>query len=148
MPLGQKWPRPGVTKFTWAYVGKTLKTLFLSETILPRALIFGMYHHLVNLYQVCSRYPWGQKCPAPGATCFTKAYIRKNMDQIFFSETIWHRALIFSMQHHLVDLYQVCLNYGLAAKKCPRPGVTCFTYSYNKRNVKKSCCLISQGLQP
>ena len=27
---------------------------FLSETIRPRALIFDMKHHLVDLYQVCS----------------------------------------------------------------------------------------------
>ena len=40
----------------------------LSETTRPRALIFGMLHHLVDLYQVCSNYS-----PAPGVTYFTKA---------------------------------------------------------------------------
>ena len=30
--------------------------IFLSKTIRPRALIFGMKHHLVDLYQVCSNY--------------------------------------------------------------------------------------------
>ena len=28
--------------------------IFLSETTRPRALIFGMKHHLVDLHQVCS----------------------------------------------------------------------------------------------
>ena len=44
----------------------------LSEAIRPRALIFGMYYHLVDLYQVCSNYSPGAKTgPAPGVTCFT-----------------------------------------------------------------------------
>ena len=53
---------------------------FLSETIWSRVLIFGMYHHLVDLYQVCSNYaPLSKNDPAPGVTCFTWAYIVKNM---------------------------------------------------------------------
>ena len=41
--------------------------IFLSETKRPRALIFGMKHHLVDIYQVCSDYaPWGQKWACPG----------------------------------------------------------------------------------
>ena len=48
--------------------------IFLSETTGPRALIFGMYHHLVDLYQVCSnKAPGVKNGPAPGVTCFTKA---------------------------------------------------------------------------
>ena len=40
---------------------------FLSETIWPRVLIFGMYHHLVDLYQVCSNYaPGAKKGPTGG----------------------------------------------------------------------------------
>ena len=37
--------------------------------------------------------------------------------------------LIFGIQHHLVDLYQVCLNYSPRAKNGPGGwgGVTCFT---------------------
>ena len=46
--------------------------IFLSETIRPRALIFGMYYHLVDLYQVCSNYaPWANNGLAPGVICFT-----------------------------------------------------------------------------
>ena len=41
--------------------------IFLSETIRHRALIFGMYHDLVDLYQVCSNYATGAKIgPTPG----------------------------------------------------------------------------------
>ena len=69
---GQKWPLPRVTCFTQAYIGRNMKqTIFLSETTMPRALIFGMKHHLVNLYQVCSNYISGAKNFLPqGVTCF------------------------------------------------------------------------------
>ena len=43
----------------------------LIETIRPRVLIFGIYtkHHLVDLYQVCSKYAPGAKSgPIPGFT--------------------------------------------------------------------------------
>ena len=44
--------------------------IFLFETTRPRALIFGMWYHLV--YQVCSKYsPGANNGPAPGVTCFT-----------------------------------------------------------------------------
>ena len=40
---------------------KCLTKIFMSETIGPRALIFGVYHHLVDLYQFCSNYtPWAK----------------------------------------------------------------------------------------
>ena len=43
--------------------------IFLSETIRPRDLIFGMYHDLVDLYPVCSNYAPGAKIdPTPGVT--------------------------------------------------------------------------------
>ena len=43
-----------------------------SETRRPRSLIFGMWLHLVDLYQSCSNYSPGIKnSPAPGVTCFT-----------------------------------------------------------------------------
>ena len=56
--------------------------IFLSETTRPSALIFGMKQHLVNFYQVCSNYTSGAKNgPAPGVTCFTKAYIGSNIEK-------------------------------------------------------------------
>ena len=39
--------------------------IFLCETIRPRALIFGMKHVLVDLYQVCSNYALGPKMAQP-----------------------------------------------------------------------------------
>ena len=46
--------------------------IFLSETIRPRVLIFGISFHLVDLYQVCSEYaPAAKNGPALGVTCFT-----------------------------------------------------------------------------
>ena len=44
------------------------ETIFLSETTMPRALIFGMKHHLVNLYHICSNY-------------ISEAYIGRKMKQ-------------------------------------------------------------------
>ena len=44
--------------------------IFFSETIRPRLLRFGMLHHLVDLYKVCSNYtPRAKKGSAPGVTC-------------------------------------------------------------------------------
>ena len=41
---------------------------FLSETTRHRALLFGMKHYLVNLYQVCSNYtPSAKNGPTPGS---------------------------------------------------------------------------------
>ena len=72
------------------------ETIFLSETTMPIALTFGMKHHLMNLYQVCSNYISGAKNgPTPGVTCFSQNYIGKNMKKS--SEIIRLRALIFGM---------------------------------------------------
>ena len=59
--------------FKWLILGKCEK-IFLSETTMPRALIFGMKHYLEDLYQVCSNYIPGAKNappPHPGVKCFT-----------------------------------------------------------------------------
>ena len=44
-------------------------------------------------------------------------------ENIFLSKTSSHRALIFGMQHHLVDHYQNSSNYATGAKNGPAPGV-------------------------
>ena len=47
-----------------------------------KLLIFGMKHHLMDLYQVCSNYdPVAKNGPAPGVTYFTLAYIGENMEK-------------------------------------------------------------------
>ena len=49
-----------------------LEKTFLSETTSHSALIFGIKHHLVDHYQVCSHYaPVAKIGPTVGATCFT-----------------------------------------------------------------------------
>ena len=97
---GQKWPRPGVICFTKAYIGKhnAIEKLFLSETTMPRALIFGMKHHLVNLCQVCTNFISGAKnYPTPGGHMFYIGLYREKHGTLFLSEIIRLRALIFGM---------------------------------------------------
>ena len=53
---------------------------------------------------------------SPGFTCLTKAYIGRNMNEIFLSETMWPRALMYGVKYQLVDLHQVCSNFFPAAK--------------------------------
>ena len=49
--------------------------IFLSETIRPRAMIFGMLHHLVD-------YALGAKNgPTPGVIYLSLAYIGKNIEK-------------------------------------------------------------------
>ena len=71
MPLGPKMTPP---RGSHALHRKTHEKVFLSETKRPRALIFGMKYHPVDLYQVCSNYtPGAKNGPTPGVTCFTQA---------------------------------------------------------------------------
>ena len=41
---------------------------------------------------------------------------RGKHEQIFLAETTRHRAWIFGMEHYLIDLDQVCSNYGPGVK--------------------------------
>ena len=61
MPLGpKKAPPRGHMFYTGLYKEKP-EIIFLSKATRPRALIFSMKHHLVDLYQVCSNYIPGAK---------------------------------------------------------------------------------------
>ena len=51
---GQKWSGLWGHRFYIGFYGEKHEKIFLSETTGPRALIFGMNHHLDDLYQVCS----------------------------------------------------------------------------------------------
>ena len=62
----------------------------------------------------------------------------ENFKKIFLSETTWPRALIFGMQHHLVNLYQVCENYAPVAKNGPALGGHMFYKGLYKETWKKS----------
>ena len=105
--------------------------IFLSETTRPRVVIFGMKHHLVDLYQVCSNYTHGPKWPHPGGHMLYLGFNREKHEKMFLSETIGPRAMIFDMKHHFVD-------YSPGAKNGPYPGVTYFTLAYIGKNIKKS----------
>ena len=57
--------------------------ILLSETTRPRALIVGIMHHLVNLYQVCSNYiPGAKNDPTPGDQMFYIDLYRENMKKL------------------------------------------------------------------
>ena len=50
------------------YIGlyrENVKKIFVSETTEPRALILGIKHHQVDLYQVCSNNAPGVKMVPP-----------------------------------------------------------------------------------
>ena len=54
-------------------------------------------------------------------------------EKIFLSETTRPRALIVGMQHHLVDLYKVCLNYAPRVKMAsPRGSHNLLRLKYGK----------------
>ena len=60
--------RPGGHMFHIGLYRDKNETIFLSETMRPRVLIFSMYHNLVNLRQFCSNYaPGAKNGPAPGS---------------------------------------------------------------------------------
>ena len=69
---------PGHMFYIVIYRGKH-ETIFLSETTSSRALIFGMKHHLVNLYQVCSNYFAGPKMAHPEGHMFYIGLYRENI---------------------------------------------------------------------
>ena len=70
---------------TWGdmfYIGlyrEKHETIFLSETTMPRALIFGMKHHLVDLYEVCANKSLGPKMVLPQGHMFYRGFIWKSM---------------------------------------------------------------------
>ena len=68
-----------------------------SETAKPRALIYGMQHCLVDLYQVCSNGgPGIQNCPAAGGV-WALGFKNEIYLKIFFSRSAWLRCLKFGM---------------------------------------------------
>ena len=90
---------------------------------MPRALIFW-YVNTIDLYQVFKNFAlWDTNGSVLGVTCFALTYIGKH-DKIFLSETTRNRALLFGMQNHPVDYYQVCSNYVPETRIGPAAGVT------------------------
>ena len=69
MPLEAKLARIGGNKFEISEQRQKTLKIFFFETRRCRALIFGMLHLLVDVYQVCSYDALGVKTgPAPGVT--------------------------------------------------------------------------------
>ena len=66
----------------------------LSETIRPRALIFGLLHHLVDLYHVVQIMSLGPKMAPPGGSHVLHRLISGKHDKIFLSETTRPSALM------------------------------------------------------
>ena len=61
MPLGPQMTGPGGHMLYIVLYREKHEKIFLSENTRPRALIFGMMHNLVVLYQICSNYTPGAK---------------------------------------------------------------------------------------
>ena len=70
----------------------------------------------------------------------------EKLEKIFLSAIIRPKVLIFGIQHHLVNFYQVCLNYAPGTKNGPAPGVSCFTLAYIVKNMKNISSLKPYGL--
>ena len=73
---------PGVTSFTWDYIGKILEiSLYVAIRPRVRATKFGMQLYLMGPYQVSSNYSPGVKFdPTLGVTSFTWDYIQKILE--------------------------------------------------------------------
>ena len=74
-----------------------MKLIFLSETTRPRALIFCMMHYLVVFYQVVQIIPLRPKMVHPMDHLLYIGLNRVKPENIFLSETIRPRAMIFGM---------------------------------------------------
>ena len=138
-PWGQKWARPGSHMFYIGLYWEKHEKIFLSETIRPRALIFSMLHHLVNLYQFCSNYALGAKNGLPLGSHCLHSHREKTLKNIL-SETIRPNALIFGMWIS-TKFIQIM---PLGTKMAPPRG----HMFYIGRNMKKSSCLKPQGPEP
>ena len=132
-------PAPGGHKFeTQEQKRKTLK-FFFSETRKCRALIFGMKHLLVDLYQDCSYDAPGVKTGlAPGVTSSKHRNKDGKLQNSSFLKLKKCRALIFGMWHLLVDLYKddaPKVKTGLA------PGVTSSKHRNKQGKLQNSSSL-------
>ena len=70
---------------------KTLKNLLVCNHK-ARALIFGIKHNLVDIFQVCSEY-------AHGVKIVLHRHIQGRHEKIFSAETTRHKASTFSMKY-------------------------------------------------
>ena len=81
IPGAKNGPTPGHMLYIVLYREKHEK-IFLSEPTLPRALIFVMKHHLVNLCQVCSNNIPGAKNGRLGGHMFHIGLYREHISPV------------------------------------------------------------------
>ena len=74
--------------------------------------------------------------------------LHKGKHTFCLSETTRTKALISSLQHHLVYHYHVCSNYAHGAKIGPVTGVKMLYIGLYRENMIKSSCKKSQGPKP
>ena len=74
-------------------------------------------------------------------------FYRESVKKISLSETTRTRALVFGMQHHLVDHSQGSSNYVTGAKNWLRPGGYMFYIGLCRENMKKCSCLKPHGIE-
>ena len=75
-------PTPGVTSFTWDYIGKILEiSLYIAIRPTVRATKFGMQLYLMGPYEVSLNCSSGVKFdPTLGVTSFTWDYLGKILE--------------------------------------------------------------------
>ena len=125
-------PTPGVTSFTWDYIGKTLEvSLYLA--IRPR------------LTKFCRLPNWGQIWPQPGGHKFYLGlYIGKTLE-ISLYLAIRPRLTELCMLLYLVSLNGECPNYSPGVKFGRTPGFTSFTWAYIGKTLEIS---MYQAIRP
>ena len=75
----------------------------------------------MDRYPLCScGFPWVKTVPTPLVTSLNLG-TKTETSKFLLSETIWRRALIFDMSHHL---YQSCTYDAPGVKTGPIPSVT------------------------
>ena len=78
----------------------------------------------------------GSKLASPQGSQVGTLKQRSPSSKFFFSENGRHKALIFGIQHLLVDLYQVCSYDAPGGQDWPRPGVTNLNIGTKKAKFK------------
>ena len=67
---------------------------------------------------------------------FYIGFYKEKHEKFFLFETTRSRALKFAMNYHLVDFYQVLLNYTPGAKTAPSGGHMLYIGSYREKYKK------------
>ena len=122
-----------------------MKKIFLSYTRRPTLLIFGIYHHLVNLYQVCSNYiAWAKNGHAPGHMFYIGLYrgnVKKSSCLKPQGLEPWYLVYSITKWTSTKFVQILALGPGMA-----RPRGLMFDIGLYRENVEKSSSLKPEGL--